>query len=112
MLQARAVLPAGGMAAGGGLLREVVLRGSSRQILQGWATAAASLQPGGRILLAPEGGVLEVPAGSPLEITGPIVVDGIAESPPSHGAVAAPGAPEGAVTIRCAEGAWEAVAIR
>ena len=63
-------------------------------------------------MLAPEGGVLEVPAGSPLEITRAMVVDGFAEPLPADMVMAAPGAPEGAVTIRCAQGAEEAVAIR
>ena len=91
--------------------KTVVLRGSNAQILGAWADTMASLRPGDTVVLSPAGGVLEVPPGSPLDIPGPIIVTGAADVPPINGPAAA-GAPAGAVVVRCAVGAEEAIAIR
>ena len=91
--------------------KTVVVSGSSADILGAWAVTIGSLRPGDTVVLAPSGGVLEVPPGSPLDIPGPITVTGAANIPPVNGPAAA-GAPAGAVVVRCATGAEEAIAIR
>ena len=91
--------------------RRVVVSGSSAQILGAWADTMGSLRPGDTVVLSPAGGVLEVPPGSPLDITGPVTVTSAVGAPPVKGPAAAE-APPGAVAVRCAMGAEEAIAIR
>ena len=91
--------------------KTVVVSGSSADILSAWVDAIGSLQPGDTVMLSPFGGVLEVPPGSPLDIPRPITVTGASDATPASGPAAA-GAPAGAVVVRCAMGAEEAIAIR